>query len=188
MNPELGLQLRAERTPNPDSVKWVVSPPFPGVGAVANFDAAPGVEVSPLAQALFAIPGVVNVLLAPNFVTVTKSPDAAWPALAQPLVDAIRSFVAGGAPALAPGFSARDGPGAESPLELRIRAILDHDIRPFVARDGGDVLFAGFRDGIVELILRGACSGCPSSTATLQLGIERRLKEALPEVREVVAL
>ncbi len=188
MNSELELQLRAERTPNPHSVKWMVSPPFAGVQAVANFESAPGREASPLAEALLAIPGVTSVFLTPDFVTVTKSPDAEWPGLAQPLVEAIRSFVAGGEPALGPGFCQRAPESTESTLEMRIRAILDHEIRPFVARDGGDVLFVGFRDGIVELVLQGACSGCPSSTATLKLGIERRLKEAVPEVLEVVAL
>jgi len=187
MNPDLEFQLRAERTPNPDSIKWVVAPPLIGVSGGADFPTDPGADVSPLAANLFAVSGVLGVFLAPGFVTVTKAPEREWPDLAQPLVETIRTFVASGAAALGPAYR-EEIASRVSPLEERIRAILDHEIRPFVARDGGDVLFAGFRDGVVELYLQGSCSGCPSSTATLKLGIESRLKESLPEVREVVAL
>lgn len=187
MNSELQSQLRAERTPNPDSIKWVVSPPLGGVRGAVDFATAPGRAVSPLAHDLFAVPGVVGVLLAPSFVTITKAPDRAWPDLAQPLLEALRAFLSSGAPALGPAYAEPD-PADTTPVEAEIRDILDREIRPLVARDGGDVLFAGFRDGIVELYLQGSCSGCPSSTATLKLGIESRLKDLLPQVREVVAL
>lgn len=187
MSLELQSQLRAERTPNPDSIKWVVSPPLLGVRGAVDFGAAPGRDVSPLAEDLFAVSGVVGVLLAPSFVTITKAPDRAWPDLAQPLLETLRAFLSSGASALGPAYAEPD-PADASPVEAKIRDILDHEIRPLVARDGGDVLFAGFRDGIVELYLQGSCSGCPSSTATLKLGIESRLKELLPQVREVVAL
>jgi Fe-S cluster biogenesis protein NfuA len=184
---DLDFSLRAERTPNPHSVKWVVSRAFAGEGQSAHFEAPPAADVSPLASRLFAVDGVAAVFLARHFVTVTKREDVEWPALAQPLVDALKAFAASGEPALGPGWNAARAQRAGD-VEERIQRILDEEIRPYVAQDGGDVLFAGFRDGRVELYLQGSCSGCPSSTATLKLGIESRLREAVPEVREVVAI
>jgi Fe-S cluster biogenesis protein NfuA len=183
----LDFHMRAERTPNPHSVKWVLSTSLLEAGRSAHFEAPVGEDVSPLAARLFAIDGVVGVFLAPSFVTVTKRADVEWPDLAQALVDAIKAFVASGAPALGAAVDAA-GPAQGDPVALRIQRILDEEIRPYVAQDGGDVLFAGFHDGRVELYLQGSCSGCPSSTATLKLGIESRLREAVPEVQEVVAI
>jgi Fe-S cluster biogenesis protein NfuA len=184
---ELEPSLRAERTPNPHSVKWVFSRPLVGGAASAHFDEPPDAEVSPLAARLFAIDGVCAVFLARDFVSVTKREDVAWPDLAQPLIDALKAFAASGEPALGPGWDARRTRSAGA-VEERIQRILDEEIRPAIAQDGGDVVFAGFRDGRVELYLQGACSGCPSSTATLKLGIESRLRQAIPEVQEVVAI
>lgn len=184
---ELDFQMRAERTPNPHSVKWILSRTLLGSGRSAHFEAPPAPDVSPLATRLFAIEGVSGVFLAGNFVTVTKREELEWPALAQSLVDALKAFAASGEPALGPAWEmARTQ--SQSDVEERIQRILDHEIRPYVAQDGGDVLFAGFRDGTVQLYLQGSCSGCPSSTATLKHGIEARLREAVPEVQEVVAL
>jgi Fe-S cluster biogenesis protein NfuA len=184
---DLGLRLHAERTPNPNSVKWVLSRPLLPAGRSAHFEESPPAAVSPLAAKLFAVPGVVCVFLAPTFVTVTKSEDVDWTELARPLVDAIRAFAESGEAALGPDFEhGSDGP--QGAVEARIRGILDREIRPAVSRDGGDVLFAGYRDGVVELYLQGSCSGCPSSLATLKLGIEARLREEIPEVTEVVAI
>lgn len=184
---DLDFSLRAERTPNPHSVKWVVSRPLAEGGHGAHFEAAPAAEVSPLAARLFAIDGVVAVFLARSFVTVTKREDVDWPSLAQPLVDALKAFAASGEPALGPAWDPARSRRAGG-VEERIQRVLDEEIRPYVAQDGGDVVFAGFRDGRVELYLQGSCSGCPSSTATLKLGIEGRLREAVPEVQEVVAI
>jgi Fe-S cluster biogenesis protein NfuA len=183
----LDFHMHAERTPNPNSVKWVLSTPLLDAGQSAHFESPVGPEVSPLAARLFAIDGVVGVFLAASFVTVTKRADLDWPSLAQSLVDAIKAFAASGEPALGDAYDAGDA-GATSEVAQRIQRILDEEIRPYVAQDGGDVLFAGFRDGRVELYLQGSCSGCPSSTATLKLGIESRLREAVPEVQEVVAI
>jgi Fe-S cluster biogenesis protein NfuA len=183
----LDFHMRAERTPNPNSVKWVLSTTIVEPGRSAQFDAPVGPEVSPLAARLFAIDGVTAVFLASSFVTVTKSPEIDWPALAQSLVDAIKEFAASGEDALGPAWdAAAAAEGGE--IAMRIQRVLDEEIRPFVAQDGGDVIFAGYRDGVVELYMQGSCSGCPSSTATLKLGIEARLREAVPEVVEVVAI
>jgi Fe-S cluster biogenesis protein NfuA len=184
----LDFHMRAERTPNPNSVKWVLSASILDAGQSAHFESPVASDVSPLAARLFAIEGVSGVFLAANFITVTKREGVEWPALAQALVDAIKSHAASDEPALGPGHAVVASGAATDDVAGRIQRILDEEIRPFVARDGGDVLFAGFHDGRVELHLQGSCSGCPSSTATLKLGIESRLREAVPEVQEVVAI
>jgi Fe-S cluster biogenesis protein NfuA len=179
--------MHAERTPNPNSIKWVLGRPLVEGSASAHFEAAPSAAVSPLAARLFAIEGVTGVFLASNFVTVTKRPELEWTDLAQPIVDAIKACLGEGGPALGPGFRP-EAALAQSDVVQRIRRILDEEVRPAVAMDGGDIVFSDFRDGIVELYLHGSCSGCPSSTATLKLGIEARLREAVPEVQGVIAL
>ena len=182
-----GFRMHAERTPNPNSIKWVLGRPIVAASASAHFESAPSAAVSPLAARLFGIEGVAGVFLASNFVTVTKRAEVEWTDLAQPIVDAIKGCLGDGGPALGPSFET--GPSAdEGEVVDRIRRILDEEVRPAVAMDGGDIVFSAFRDGIVELYLHGSCSGCPSSTATLKLGIEARLREAIPEVQGVIAL
>jgi Fe-S cluster biogenesis protein NfuA len=185
---DLGFRMHAERTPNPNSIKWVLGSAITPPGVTAHFEAAPSTDESPLAARLFELDGVLAVFLASNFVTVTKRPELEWTEIAQPVVDAIKLSLADGGEALGPAFevAARDADGDE--VVQRIRRILEDEVRPAVAMDGGDIVFAGYRDGIVELYMQGSCSGCPSSTATLKLGIEARLREEIPEVQEVVAL
>jgi len=178
--------MHAERTPNPNSIKWVLSRGI-AEGGSAAFDSAPGGETSPLACRLFEVSGVTGVYLGPNFVTVSKEPQREWTDLAQPIVERIKSWVESGLDALGPAFEPPDF-GDESEIVARIKRILENEIRPYVAQDGGEITFAGYRAGIVEVYLQGACSGCPSSTVTLKLGIEARLKEEIPEVTSVVAL
>jgi Fe-S cluster biogenesis protein NfuA len=183
-----GLRMHAERTPNPDSLKWVLTgQTLLEPGSSAHFPEPVAAEISPLAARLFGVDGIEGVFLAPGFVTVTKRTDLEWADLAQDLVDAIHASLESGEGALGPGYVA---PALDEGGETvqRIRRILDHEIRPAVAMDGGDIVFAGFRDGIVELYLQGSCQGCPSATATLKLGIERRLMEEIPEVLSVEAL
>jgi Fe-S cluster biogenesis protein NfuA len=179
--------MHAERTPNPHSIKWVVGCPVASAGLGAHFEAPPAAEVSPLAASLFSLHGVRVVFLGADFVTVTKREDVEWIDLAQPIVDRLREHLASGAPALGPAFVGADA-AAESEVVARIRRVLEDEVRPAVAMDGGDVVFAAFRDGVVELYLRGSCSGCPGSETTLRNGIETRLREAIPEVQGVVAL
>jgi Fe-S cluster biogenesis protein NfuA len=185
MDPE--LRMHAERTPNPHSIKWVLGRPVVEGGVTAHFDRAPGAEVSPLAARLFGVDGVTIVFLGSNFVTVTKREDVEWTDIAQPIVDAIEACLRDGGTALGPAFEAGEH-GGDTEVVARIRRILEEEVRPAVAMDGGDVVFADFEDGIVRLYMQGSCSGCPSSTATLKYGIEARLREAVPEVQGVVAL
>ena len=182
---DLDFRMHAERTPNPQSIKWVLSKEIVAAGETANFRSAVGPDVSPLAARLFAFDGIESVFLASHFVTVTKREELAWTDLAQGVVDAIKAHVAAAEPALGPAFR----PESDAPvggIEERIKSILENEIRPAVAMDGGDVVFAGFHDGVVEVILQGSCAGCPSSTATLRFGIEARLRDEIPEVTRVV--
>jgi Fe-S cluster biogenesis protein NfuA len=182
-----GFRMHAERTPNPNSIKWVLGQPVAGPGVSASFDEPVGEAVSPLAARLFGVRGITGVFFASNFITVSKADDVVWQDIAQELVDAIKAHVDSGTTAVGPEFVQRAS-GPAGGIEARIRTIIDQEIRPAVAMDGGDIVFAGCRDGRVELYLQGACSGCPSSTATLKLGIEARLREEIPEISEVVAL
>jgi Fe-S cluster biogenesis protein NfuA len=182
-----GFRMHAERTPNPNSIKWVLSRALvEGVGG-ASFREAPSPEISPLAARLFAVSGVEGVFLGANFVTITKRGDAEWTDLAQPVVEALKASVAADEPALGPAYTAPET-GDQGEVVERIRRILEEEIRPYVAMDGGEITFAGYRDGVVEVYLQGSCSGCPSSTVTLKMGIESRLREEIPEVQAVVAL
>jgi Fe-S cluster biogenesis protein NfuA len=171
---DLGFRMHAERTPNPNSIKWVLGHAIVDPGVSAQFDSAPAEDVSPLAARLFHLEGVEGVFVASNFVT-------------QPIVDAIKGCLADDGSALGPAFEVTERFDDDAVVQ-RIRRILEDEVRPAVAMDGGDIVFAGFRDGTVELYMQGSCSGCPSSTATLKMGIEARLREEIPEVREVVAL
>jgi len=182
-----GFRMHAERTPNPNSIKWVLGSPLVPDHTSAYFDAEPGADVSPLATRLFGVSGVAGIFLASNFITVTKADGVEWTDIAQGIVDGVKAHVESGEPALGPAFEARAG-ASGGEIEDRIKRLLDQEIRPAVAMDGGDVVFAGYHDGRVELYMQGSCSGCPSSRATLKLGIEARLREEIPEVTEVVAL
>lgn len=179
--------MHAERTPNPNAIRWVVDAPLLGGVGGAQFDHAPGADVSPLAARLFAVSGVAAVHLGADFVMVTKAEHVEWPQIAEAVADALRGHAASGESALGPAYRAEAVHVDADEVSARIRRILDEEIRPAVALDGGDVVFVAYRGGRVELLLRGACEGCPGSSATLRQGIEVRLREAVPEILEVVA-
>jgi Fe-S cluster biogenesis protein NfuA len=184
---DLGFRMHAERTPNPNSIKWVLSSTVVEGTASAYFAQPPLPDQSPLAAALFRVHGVEGVFLGGSFLTVTKNEAAEWTELAPPIVEAIKAWASSGEPALGPAYEPPDE-GDAGEVVGRIKQILEDEIRPYVAQDGGEITFAGFHDGIVEVVLQGACAGCPSSTITLKMGIEARLKEEIPEVQQVVAL
>lgn len=183
----LGFRLHAERTPNPDCSKWVSGQPLVPGHETAHFSERPSEEVSPLAARLFDVDGVVGVFFASNFATVTKRVDVEWEDIAERIAEAFKECVGSGGSALGPAFVASDD-SEDDEVVARIRRILDKEIRPAVAMDGGDIIFAGFRNGMVEVYLHGACSGCPGATATLKHGVEARLREEIPEVQGVIAL
>lgn len=181
----------AEHTPNPESVKLVVHLAVESQGCRDFDDPTQASAGSPLAARLFRIEGVRRVYVDSGFVTVTKDPAASWEDLGQPLVRALQEHVLAGEAWLRPGFAserlADDGSGSQDGVEARIRAWLEREIRPVVRLDGGDVALASFKDGVVQVDLRGACAGCPMSAETLKRRIEVQLRRAIPEVRSVVS-
>ena len=179
--------MHAERTPNPNSVKWVLDRPVVTSGGFARFESGVDAETSPMAARLLALEGVTSVLLGGDFVTVNKRGTVGWSALADPIDAALRAWTAAEEPALGAAY-VEASVGDEDEVAQRIRAILEAEIAPYVAADGGEVGLVGYRDGVVEVMLRGACESCPSSTITLKMGIEARLKEEIPEIRSVVAV
>ncbi len=179
------VSISLEFTPNPNTLKFVVNRTFLERGA-ANFTAVGQTETSPLAKSLFGIPGVSAVMIGTNFVTITKAAEGDWDVLAEQVPETIDGHLKSGAPALSVEWQPPTSTGDESEVEKKIKEILDNEIRPAVAMDGGDILFGRYDDGVVYLQLQGACSSCPSSIATLKMGVEARLKEIIPEIKEVV--
>ncbi len=179
--------IQTEETPNPATLKFIPGRVVLDDGT-RDFRSAAEAEVSPLASRIFAVDGVSGVFLGSDFVTVTRE-DAEWPHIKPAVLGAIMEHYLSGAPVLVEG-SLEDADDAnfdeaDSETVAVIKELLETRVRPAVANDGGDITFQGFRDGIVFLHMRGACSGCPSSTATLKQGIENLLKHFVPDVTEV---
>jgi Fe-S cluster biogenesis protein NfuA len=188
----MSVNIQLEWTPNPSTLKYVVDTKLLPSGAMNFTKPELAADKAPLAEKLFGIKGVVGVMIGTNFVTVTKGDDGEWDELNDGVMAAIDTHLSGGGVVVNPEVLAErekafaeGGPGG---VEGRIREILDNEIRPAVAMDGGDITLDRFEGGVVYLTMKGSCSGCPSSTATLKQGIESRLREAIPEVTEVVSV
>ncbi|MET3889818.1 Fe-S cluster biogenesis protein NfuA [Bosea sp. OAE506] len=184
--------IQTEATPNPATLKFLPGRTVMQDGTLELRDAEQA-ERSPLAQRLFSVSGVSGVFLGADFITVTKA-GGEWPHLKPAILGAIMEHFMSGAPVLASGsqadvteegefFAPEDAQTVET-----IKDLLETRIRPAVAGDGGDITFRGFKDGTVYLAMKGSCSGCPSSTATLKHGIQNLLRHFLPDVREVEAI
>jgi Fe-S cluster biogenesis protein NfuA len=191
-----GMFIETETTPNPATLKFLPGEVVMATGT-REFTSDEEAAVSPLAQALFALGDVTGVLFGREFVSVTIAPGAAWsdakPQVLAVLLDHFVTqtplFAAGMADFAVPDDT--DDTLADDPADAeiieQIRDLIETRVRPAVANDGGDIIYRGFRDGVVYLRMQGACSGCPSSTATLKHGIESLLKHYVPEVHEVRA-
>jgi Fe-S cluster biogenesis protein NfuA len=155
-----------------------------GSAGSADFASEQAAARSPLASLLFTLPGVSRVFLGADFITVSKAEEADWPALKPLVLGAIVEHFLAGRPAVVGEAVAADEDVLAEDAEIvaQIKDLLDTRVRPAVAGDGGDIIFRGYRDGIVRLHMQGACSGCPSSTATLKHGIENMLRHYVPEV------
>jgi Fe-S cluster biogenesis protein NfuA len=175
--------IETEGTPNPATLKFLPGRSVMGA-ATADFATAEAAGRSPLATSLFALPGVARVFLGGDFVTVTKTDEIAWQSLKPQVLGAIMEHFVAGRPVIEGEEAEADEDSDPDDAEIvaQIKELLDTRVRPAVAGDGGDIVFRGFRDGIVRLHMQGACSGCPSSTATLKHGIENMLRHYIPEV------
>ncbi|MEL6346972.1 MAG: NifU family protein [Myxococcota bacterium] len=177
--------VRAVDTPNPDARMFRVNETLIPTGTHEFTDPTEAAERSPLAERLLQIDGVELVLVAPRFVTVRKATEADWAWLSPTVSASLGAFLRSGEMAVFEGVGVGLAGKERSEIERKIIEILDEDIRPAIAQDGGDVVFEGFQNGVVYLRLIGACGTCPSSTATLKHGIERYLREEIPEVTGV---
>jgi len=195
---QIPVTVYVEMTPNPNTMKFVTNKHLLMPGDSAEFQSkAEAKGFSPLAEALFDFPFVNTVFMTSNFVTIAKTDNVSWDFIAMELREFVRNWVADGKEVLVMMPAAKPKVDEETKQPLKsfdptefddpIRALLDEYVRPAVEGDGGAIDFVGFEDGVVTVALRGSCSGCPSSTATLKGGIENLLKQHLPEVKEVVA-
>ena len=193
------VTVYAEMTPNPNTMKFVVNKYLLITGDSVEFTSrAEAKGFSPLAEELFNFPFVKGVFIAANFVTITKSEDISWDFVQMELREFVKEYLSFGKDVLvmmpAPKpveVKQEDNQPTKvyepSEFDEAIVALLDEYVRPAVENDGGAIDFRSYEDGVVTVVMRGACSGCPSSTATLKGGIENLLKQHIPEVKEVVA-
>jgi Fe-S cluster biogenesis protein NfuA len=177
--------IETEGTPNPATLKFLPGREVMGL-STADFASAASAARSPLAGELFSLDGVARVFLGGDFITVTKTDDVAWSTLKPQILGAIMDHFVAGRPVIDTGADDdlvdEDVDPADQEVVEQIKELLDTRVRPAVAGDGGDIVFRGYRDGIVRLHMQGACSGCPSSRATLKHGIENMLRHYVPEV------
>ena len=178
--------IETEGTPNPATLKFLPGRDVLGA-TTADFASADAAAQSPLATALFALPGVVRVFLGSDFVTVTKTDAVTWQALKPQVLGAIMEHFVAGRPVIVQTARTADEDvdPADAEIVAQIKQLIDTRVRPAVAGDGGNIVFRGYRDGIVRLQMQGACSGCPSASATLKHGIENMLRHYVPEVQAV---
>ena len=180
------ILITTEFTPNPNSLKFNVSVPICAHGTV-HFASKAEAGKSPLAAKLFEIEHIKEIMIGSDLVTVTRDEKVkSWSALIPRVTKTIREFLICGKTSPKVCEKCADATNPGSAIEKKIIEIMDEQIRPALARDGGDAVFCGFENGVVKLHLKGACSGCPSATMTLKMGIEAYLKEHIPEVKEVV--
>jgi Fe-S cluster biogenesis protein NfuA len=189
------MLIETETTPNPATLKFL---PGRAVMAAGTRDFADPEEAnaSPLAEALFSLGDVTGVFFGQDFVSVTAAEGADWRDLKPQVLGVLLDHFSAEAPLFRPGTAAEIAIGADesfnddpadADIVAQIKDLIETRVRPAVARDGGDIVYRGFQRGTVYLAMQGACSGCPSSSATLKQGIETLLKHYVPEVTEVRA-
>ncbi|MFY9349998.1 NifU family protein [Sphingobium sp.] len=191
------MLIETEATPNPATVKFLPGRIVMGSGT-RDFASPEEAEASPLADALFGLGDVTGVFFGSDFISVTIAPGAQWSDVKPDILAILLDHFSADMPLFAPGSAAgisvpadedsfSDDP-EDAEIVEQIRDLIDTRVRPAVANDGGDIIYRGFDKGTVYLKMQGACSGCPSSTATLKNGIEQLLKHYVPEVTEVRAV
>ncbi len=177
--------IQTEETPNPATLKFVPGREVMESGT-ADFRDVESARRSPLAERLFQIDGLSGVFFGADFVTVTKDADREWYLLKPAILGVIMEHFTAGRPVLIGDLDGESAPQQEdNEVVLQIKELIETRVRPAVAQDGGDILFSRFENGVVYLRMQGACQGCPSSTATLKMGIENMLRHYIPEVVEV---
>ncbi len=186
------ISVYTEATPNPEALKFVANKMLLQ-GNSAHFETVEDANLSPLATQLFVFPYVKEVFIMNNFVTVTKQGEQDWYEIMHELREFVREFVESGQVIIEDSYFANQVSGNaeesnDSDAVKKIKNVLETYVKPAVEMDGGAIEFVNFDNGKVELLLKGACSGCPSSTVTLKQGIEGMMKRMVPEVEEVIAV
>ena len=187
------ISIYTEMTPNPETMKFVANKLlYPGKSI--DFPDADTARPSPLAVELFGFPFIKAVFIASNFVTLTKTPDTDWNDVIPSIREFLKQYLEEGKAvinedevAVRKPESSNDVLADDSDVVKRIKELPDNYVRPAVEMDGGAIQFKSYDDGVVNLMLQGSCSGCPSSMITLKAGIEGMMKRMIPEVKEVVA-
>ncbi len=187
------ISIYTEMTPNPETMKFVANKLlYPGKSI--DFPDADSAKPSPLAQALFGYPFIKAVFIASNFVTLTKTSETEWQDVIPSIRQFLKEYLEEGKQVINEDEVVSIKPEASNTISAddddvvkRIKEILDNYVKPAVEMDGGAIQFKSYDDGVVNLMLQGSCSGCPSSMITLKSGIEGMMKRMIPEVKEVVA-
>lgn len=180
------VNIYLEANPNPNSLKFVADHMLVEPGTNYDFPDAASTANAPLAEELFEHSFVRRVFYMSNFITVTKSDDVEWLEVKDKLKAHIEYFLESGRDILTVPTEALEV--EETEMDIKIRSLLDEYIRPAVEQDGGAIEYKSFEDGVVSVYLQGSCSGCPSATVTLKMGIENLLKSMIPEVKSVQAV
>ena len=190
------MLIQTETTPNPAALKFMPGQTVMDHGT-RDFATPEEADASPLAEAIFSTGDVENVFFGRDFISVTAAPGVEWRQLKPQVLEVLLDHFASGAPLFRPGSAAGIAVAPEIEIEEdpadaeivgQIRELIETRVRPAVAKDGGDIVYRGFKDGTVFLAMHGACAGCPSSTMTLKQGIESLLKHYVPEVETVEAV
>ena len=178
--------VQTEITPNPNSLKFL---PGKTVSNNGSFEVTKKEEIdNELVRNLLSINGVTGIFLGKNFLSINKSENIDWEEIKHIAISLINEFYSTGKEFVIDNNLSKDNESSLLEIEKKIIKILDTKIRPAVAKDGGDIKFKEFKDGVVKVELQGSCSGCPSSTMTLKQGVQNLLCHYLPEVKEVIAV
>lgn len=187
------ISIYTEMTPNPETMKFVANKLlYPGKSI--DFPDVESAKPSPLANELFGFPFIKSVFIASNFVTLTKTPETDWTDVIPSIRDFLKEYLQEAKPvinedeiAAVKQESSNTVAADDDDVVVRVKELLENYVKPAVEMDGGAIQFKSYKDGIVNLMLQGSCSGCPSSMITLKAGIEGMMKRMIPEVKEVVA-
>jgi len=178
--------IQTEVTPNPNSLKFL---PGKKVSNNGSFEVTKKEDTnSELVRNLLSVNGVIGVFLGTDFISINKNEDINWEEIKHIVISLINDFYSTGKEFVIANELLEEKKEEHSEIEKKIISILETKIRPAVAKDGGDIKFKEFKNGVVKVELQGSCSGCPSSTMTLKQGVQNLLCHYLPEVKEVVAI
>jgi len=180
--------VETENTPNPDTLKFLPGKKVSEIGPVEFLKDDKSIKI-PLANKILALEGIVMVFFGEDFITVKKGKNLNWEDLKHGIISEINDYYSkGNQVAVSKELSKKDTKNESNEVIIKIKEVLDSKVRPAVARDGGDITFKSFKDGIVTVELKGSCSGCPSSVMTLKQGVQNLMCHYIPEVKSVEAI